>query len=612
MAPKRGNRKSAPEGMNGITLNHSRRSPRVTSSSFDVNENSSSLKTPAPSSGDIRFYYNPKTPTSSKSLPSPTTDAPSTRRKIFQARPSRLSTVYTPVVDTPNSSQTSRRTRRMTALDTPQPKDTKNETPEGLSSTGWSFDQYMGGTDATTDPASPSVASSKGTRASARLRKPTTRAIESRQTDMARWKYTTSATKGKGKGKGANQPRLEPAMDETANISTVDTDTTTTPKAAKSTKATKTLGKKGKEPAKAQTPRDEDVPVAPVNPVAPAGNYPMDEDSVDRVLEELRYLLSLPDDAYPYSMELVEKQEAQFVWEREASVKLHTFAKTSNPSIEEDGWVQTGRVNASGEEIVVAPSSEVPYWCAQTYDENLPIPPVRSRHPTQARGDTTLGFPPRLGDKNVPCNFDPQFADQDFWADAPRLDPSEARQPAAAAPAPAPASAPAASTREKGKRRESAPAPASKTDSAQPAEDSSQKKQRSRRARASLPGGPVTATPSSSKVASARVSAKAKKTATMAQDPTASQDADGAAEGGDVPRPFRLKLSQPRPEASAAVEQSSSTTKGKKRAANMVDGEPAPGKGTGAKRPRLASGIDSEASEPPKRASSTKKGKQRL
>ena len=76
-----------------------------------------------------------------------------------------------------------------------------------------------------------------------------------------------------------------------------------------------------------------------------------------------------------------------------------------------------------------------------------------------------------------------------------------------------------------------------------------------------------------------------------------------------MPQTFpRLKLSQPRPEASAAVEQSPGPAKGKKRAAGMMAGEPASAKGTAVKRSRLSSGV-AEASETSKRAASTKKGK---
>ena len=491
----------------------------------------------------------------------------------------------------------------MTALDTSTPREAI-ETPEGLNSTGWSFDQYMGRTDAT-HPASPSMASSKGTRASERLRKPTTRAIESQQTEMAR----TKATAPKSTNKGRHEPAKDVAAQRTndteetilpatslSTLPTIPAEASTTPNAAKPTKGTKTKGQKGKKPAKAQTPQVKDAPAED----ALVEESDFDQEAIDQFLLDLRLVFHQPPD--PNDIEFVDRCEAQWNWEREASVKLHTLAKTSDPTIDGDGWVRTGRVNAAGEEVLMAPSVEGPYWCAQTYDENLPTPPVRSRPIAQAHGDATLGFPPRLGDRNVPCDFDPQVANQDFWASAPRLTPSRASQPAAApapVPAPAPAPAPAASTRAQGKRRQSAPSPAPETDSAQPAEDS---KQRSRRARAS-----------SSKVASARVSTKANKTAIKAQDPISLQGADGAADGENVPPTFpRLKLSQPRPEASAAVDQSPSTTKGKKRAVGMMAGEPVPDKGPAAKRPRLASGIDSGANEPPKRASSTKKRKQRL
>jgi hypothetical protein len=77
--------------------------------------------------------------------------------------------------------------------------------------------------------------------------------------------------------------------------------------------------------------------------------------------------------------------------------------KVSEPWTDEDGWTHTGLLNKFGEEYVFVSSDYEWVHPTNTYgDDQLPQPPGRFRSREQAEKDRIFGYPPRLGERNLP------------------------------------------------------------------------------------------------------------------------------------------------------------------------------------------------------------------
>ncbi|ODM23324.1 hypothetical protein SI65_00913 [Aspergillus cristatus] len=77
----------------------------------------------------------------------------------------------------------------------------------------------------------------------------------------------------------------------------------------------------------------------------------------------------------------------------------------SQPWTDEKGWKHTGFVNEHGEEYLLVPSDSEVYRPNNTYgDSKLPLPPIRLKSREQLDKDRIFGFPPRIGERNVPRN----------------------------------------------------------------------------------------------------------------------------------------------------------------------------------------------------------------
>ncbi|GIJ82216.1 hypothetical protein Asppvi_000722 [Aspergillus pseudoviridinutans] len=77
--------------------------------------------------------------------------------------------------------------------------------------------------------------------------------------------------------------------------------------------------------------------------------------------------------------------------------------KVSEPWTDEDGWTHTGLLNKFGEEYVFVSSDFEWVHPTNTYgDDQLPQPPGRFRSREQAEKDRIFGYPPRLGERNLP------------------------------------------------------------------------------------------------------------------------------------------------------------------------------------------------------------------
>ncbi|KAJ6084144.1 hypothetical protein N7486_010944 [Penicillium sp. IBT 16267x] len=603
MPPKKGMRKSMPARIVQTTFTPSRRSPRVPTPTRAINESDYPTKNidlstdPSSENHFVTFrYYQPKTPPGNISSKDSSPDVPSTGRRPFQARPSRLSNVYTPVVETPNSSsQGSRRTRRTAALETPQNQLSDPDAPESIGSTGWTYDQYMGSHDDTMVPPSPSAASSKGTRISARLRKPTSRAIEALALKKKTRKRATPAfakngttesaaqapnkatpNSAKGKGKRTLKQKKSP-------LCLIDLDT-------------ETAGRKLYEITLVALGADFELPSDPEWIITNARfEYFQGREGLQRAREA-----SAGDENQPN------------LYDSETDTgSIRQYKQQSTPQIDEDGWARVGRINDHGEEIVFPPGDHSPYWPPRTYsDDTLPYPPVRSRSEKQTQNDNSFGFPPLMGDRNIPFDAQSHFVPEDVTEELARAQArGEARQKAL--PAPTEPRKPRSS-----KQRQTQPP--TLDGPAPPAEPEEPKPKR--RARASLP---ATTTRKAAPPTKKPLARSAKAASKIAPAPLYAENDNGEGSSQDPPfRPIRLVLTAPRPEGKtngakkpetdedAALPKvkkegaSSTSGKGKKRTADSMNG-PA-GETAAAKRARLAgTDVESGPQKGRKRAATT-------
>ena len=98
------------------------------------------------------------------------------------------------------------------------------------------------------------------------------------------------------------------------------------------------------------------------------------------------------------------------------------YKKLSPPRLDSDGWILVGRVNDSGEELVLSPKGNAPYRSPRTYgDEGLSHPPVRSQSDEEAEKNDALGFPPLLGDRNIPLDRESSFRSEDVTEEKARV-----------------------------------------------------------------------------------------------------------------------------------------------------------------------------------------------
>ncbi|KAL2797904.1 hypothetical protein BJX66DRAFT_334571 [Aspergillus keveii] len=117
-------------------------------------------------------------------------------------------------------------------------------------------------------------------------------------------------------------------------------------------------------------------PVDPVDPVEPVEPLPTTEEEVE------------PEENLPTSETFLENVQA------------------SEPWTDADGWEHTGQHNKHGEEfVIVGPKYE---WYRPNYtygDKELPQPPARLRSYAQSEADRVFGYPPCIGDRNVPADI---------------------------------------------------------------------------------------------------------------------------------------------------------------------------------------------------------------
>ncbi|CAG8888257.1 unnamed protein product [Penicillium egyptiacum] len=613
MPPKKGQRKSMPARISKApTLTPSRRSPRVPARSKATNENVQPAKTlnhtsasPKDSPINIRFYTPnppvPSNPTVSKTVSSPSSrgtspETPSSRRRAFQSRPSRLSTVYTPALEAPATNPGSRRTRRTAALETPKKEVSDIDFPESTGSASWTFDQYMGSfeSEGTAEgPSSPTSASDM--RNSSRVRKPTMRALES---------FESTKKKLRRKNMTVSSPTVEtpappaPAA-PAAPVATKVAKDNVSKQPMKRTRKSKRMSNLNMRKNAVLIGFDIDAKVAgqklydltiqalspeftvpfnfavfleqrrseyfrrqdeekygvdmPATKATPPTDVDMDVEMIDQDLPApiIAPSPSTPTDPTPPTPPAAVTNGITNEVANEANNGITngsgilSYKKQSDTKVSSDGWIQTGYVNSSGEEVALIPEKCHPYYPSHTYGyEGLPFPPVRARTSQQAEADAAHSFAPLMGGRNLPFEATVPFVTENVEEEKARA--------LARAPVPAPATKkPRARKRRQTAAADAAdaadePAAAVPTTTTT-AETGGRKSQRRRRQTA-----PAPTVPSPTSLTSPT---SPQTTATQVQSSGPAGAVAPAATEGDKPKVQRLRLTlkpAPKTEASGA------------------------------------------------------------
>ncbi|KAL5359113.1 hypothetical protein BJX96DRAFT_164217 [Aspergillus floccosus] len=91
-----------------------------------------------------------------------------------------------------------------------------------------------------------------------------------------------------------------------------------------------------------------------------------------------------------------------------------TVGNTSSSWTDEDGWTHAGQFNEFGEELLGIPVGYTWVRPNNTYgDDALPQPPIRLKSCEQIEKDKIYGFPPRIGERNLPRDMDSPFFVED-------------------------------------------------------------------------------------------------------------------------------------------------------------------------------------------------------
>lgn len=215
-----------------------------------------------------------------------------------------------------------------------------------------------------------------------------------------------------------------------------------------------------------------------------------------------------------------------------------SYKKRSDSKVDSDGWIQTGYVNSSGEEVALIPEKSHPYYPPHTYGyEGLPFPPVRARTSQQAEADAAHSFAPLMGDRNLPFDATAPFVTENVEEEKAR---ALARTPV-----------PALATKKPRARKRRQTAAADATDKpASPVptattETGGRKSQRRRRQTAPAPIVPSSTSPISP--------TSPLTTATKVQSSGPAAAVAPAATEGDKPKVQRLRLTlKPAPKTEAS------------------------------------------------------------
>ncbi|RAQ46493.1 GPI-anchored cell surface glycoprotein [Aspergillus flavus] len=256
-------------------------------------------------------------------------------------------------------------------------------------------------------PASPtsfSTTTSTGARMSGRTRKPTIRALESLESER-RFRRPRAQTPGKAESSATGKQ-----SDKAPN------------------------GQKDAEQPKTAPAETTQVPSATSQP---------DVDAFARRIFELA-AAAVSDDFVPAPEADTWLEQLRKEYQGKGDTEVAAFAAvvegesrppsddqpTTEQWTDEDGWTHTGQINQFGEEyVVVGPDFEW-YRPNNTYgDKQLPEPPVRLRSLEQSEKDRIFGFPPRIGERNLPRATNFPFMMEDVYHERAKIKArEEARQ----------------------------------------------------------------------------------------------------------------------------------------------------------------------------------------
>ncbi|KAG2420861.1 hypothetical protein HFD88_000475 [Aspergillus terreus] len=91
-----------------------------------------------------------------------------------------------------------------------------------------------------------------------------------------------------------------------------------------------------------------------------------------------------------------------------------TVGNASSSWTDKDGWTHAGQFNEFGEELLGIPVGYTWVRPNNTYgDDALPQPPIRLKSCEQIEKDKIYGFPPRIGERNLPRDMDSPFFVED-------------------------------------------------------------------------------------------------------------------------------------------------------------------------------------------------------
>ncbi|KAJ5980387.1 hypothetical protein N7481_007685 [Penicillium waksmanii] len=426
------------------------------------------------------YISKPPSPTATANgkLQNSPSETPVKRRHHFPARPSRLSNVYTPAKETQQSLLTpgSRTTRRTAALGTPKNQTSDQEFPESLDTTDWGMDQYTGdgfAYDNSTSDASPTSASS-ATRLSARSRKLTTRAIEALDSkkkprkkrtapaptsmegppmeqadiDIGAMKIKSKRMKGKRASKifkqlKQNKPsplKIKLTADQAGQklyeivVVAFDTDFALPSdpvqfiaNARKQFEQPALVKSSEEEPVMSATASTPSDPAAAEATVGNAGTSNVEKTHVNTISvinDQTNGDIPDEDESDKYANgdgETNAEPNGELTPEAPAIPSMKDFKKMEEPQLDASGWTRTGYVNDNGEEILLTPPGQTAYRAPHTYgDTNLPLPPVISRSQQQIEIEDNLGFPPLIGDRNIPFCSPSGFSTEDVTEEKAR------------------------------------------------------------------------------------------------------------------------------------------------------------------------------------------------
>ncbi|CAI7626376.1 unnamed protein product [Penicillium crustosum] len=492
----------------------------------------------------------------------------------------------------PPTNPGSRRTRRTAALETPKQEVSDIDFPESTGSASWTVDQYMGSVESegTADgPSSPTSASDM--RNSSRVRKPTMRALES---------FESSKRKPRRKNMTVSTPTVETPAPATPAPSAVPVPTkvvknNVSKQPMRKTRKSKRMSNLNMRKNAVLIGCDIDVKVAgkilydlTIQSLSPdftlPSNFPafleQQRSEYFRRQEEEKYGVDVPTikttspSDVDLDVEMIDRDTpppviapcaptppappvavtngevtngtvthdavTKDVATNDAATNgssILSYKKRSKTKVDSDGWIQTGYVNSSGEEVALIPEKSHPYYPPHTYGyEGLPFPPVRARTTQQAEADAAHSFAPLMGDRNLPFDATAPFVTENVEEEKAR------------ALARTPAPAPAAKKPRARKRRQTAAAdatdkPASPVPTAT-AETGGRKSQRRRRQTAPAPTVPSSASPTSPPTTATKVQSSGLAAAVAPADTE-----------GDKPKVQRLRLTlkpAPKTEASGA------------------------------------------------------------